>query len=439
MARDSGMSENEISSGVNSGKLDYDLAEAAGEDGSARYSVTLTTFSVGRARLFDNFLTEVGISSSAVFLKSPATIVWDSKKDGDPKLYRVGNLDIMLSSRPGTSSAFPTPVLRLSGEGFSPIEEHGEVGFEDASATVLVGRLDPAQQSDAVVFETYTGGAHCCTSIIAFDRIARSWKRLDLGTWDGEPLSSLPQDIDGDNIPDIVLGDERFLYTFAPYALSDAPPRIFNVVNGTVFDVSSEPRYVKIFRESMTMSQAGCLLHENGACAAFVASASRAGLYYWAWQFMLDNYDKTDDWQLPKLCDTTVVNGLCPDGHEVTPTDYPTALAGFLTENNYHQMASDSPTTETISPSFDCGKVHSQVLRTVCTTPDLAAADQTLAAAYYGAVSHSTTPDSIKADERAWIIQRNNNATDTDGLRAMYQARIDNLEEAARQEIAAGH
>jgi uncharacterized protein len=67
----------------------------------------------------------------------------------------------------------------------------------------------------------------------------------------------------------------------------------------------------------------------------------------------------------------------------------------------------------------------------------LAIADQELAPAYYAAITYSATPDALKADERAWIVQRNNSASDAESLRVQYRDRINMLESLARQEAAA--
>ena len=152
------------------------------------------------------------------------------------------------------------------------------------------------------------------TQIHAVEMIGHQWKQLDLGAVDGEGPSEVPKDIDGDGIPDLVLIDQAFLYTFASYADSYSPMRVLNIVDGVVTDVSTQPRYAKNYKQDMIPSMAMCMLHNNGACAAFVASATRAGYRNWAWQFMLDNYNNADPWELPKTCDIPDTNP-CPDGH----------------------------------------------------------------------------------------------------------------------------
>ena len=69
--------------------------------------------------------------------------------------------------------------------------------------------------------------------------------------------------------------DDRFLYLFAPYVGSRAPPQILNVIDGKVVDVSRSPRYRTVFQADMDSAEQGCLQHDNGACAAFVADGWR--------------------------------------------------------------------------------------------------------------------------------------------------------------------
>jgi len=82
-------------------------------------------------------------------------------------------------------------------------------------------------------------------------------------------------------------------------------------------------------------------------------------------------------------------------------------------------------------PSFDCGRVTSENLKLICATPDLAAADRTLAEAYRQALAATSDPVALRDSERAWIAARNAAATDADQLRALYAERIQALRDMA--------
>jgi len=85
------------------------------------------------------------------------------------------------------------------------------------------------------------------------------------------------------------------------------------------------------------------------------------------------------------------------------------------------------------TPSFDCAKVHSHVLKLICATPELAAYDQQLATAYQAALFATSSPRSLRLSERRWIRQRNNTDADVGTLKQMYKQRIDFLEDVAHQ------
>jgi hypothetical protein len=431
-----GMSKDDIDLGTLSGIAEYTVETAAGNDGSQIADVTLSNFNLARSKVLSEYLRLTSLYARITDFRSPVVLTWSSKNNGDPKLYRSRDIEITLSSRSDSNSDIPDPVIRVEGYG-SFLEHTGQGGFQDATANMLVGRLDPTVSTDQVVFMTYSGGAHCCTSIDILEFIDGKWTVLDMGSWDGEPLANFPKDIDGDHIPDLVVSDDSFDYQFASYADSYAPPVIFNVVNGDLANVSSNPRYTAFYRDRMTEYQSVCLLHNNGACAAFLAVASRIGYFSYAWQFLLENYDQSSNWSLPKLCRVALEKGQCPTGQDYDAPNYPSAVAGFLTVHGY-PVPSELMPQSTFSPSFNCSKVTSHVLALVCGTPQLSMLDQDLAAAYLAAKSASKTPDMIKASEIGWIKMRNNSQADVDTLTEFYKARISALEESARTDASSG-
>jgi uncharacterized protein YecT (DUF1311 family) len=229
-------------------------------------------------------------------------------------------------------------------------------------------------------------------------------------------------------VVDLVFNDERFAYVFAPYALSFMPPRVFNVVGGRTVEVSNEPRYQKLFEDQLDAARTSCLAHDNGACAGYVAVASRLGRRDEAWQTMLQSYDQTAGWSLPKACTTTKVNGSCPTGDEVTFKNFPGALAWFLIDAGYPYWNTAAPADPNRAPSFDCSAVTSVNLKLVCATPALSAADRDLATAFQANLSRLPDPVALQVEERAWIQERNTAPPDTDVLQQMYIARLSTLQ-----------
>jgi uncharacterized protein YecT (DUF1311 family) len=75
-------------------------------------------------------------------------------------------------------------------------------------------------------------------------------------------------------------------------------------------------------------------------------------------------------------------------------------------------------------PGFDCAGAASETLKLICATPELAAADRTLAAAYQHALAASADPDALRDSERAWLVARDGAPADVDQLRGLYAERI---------------
>jgi hypothetical protein len=371
-------------------------------------------------------VTESGASASAAEQAvSGAFIEWKATDGGDPQSYNVEDLVITLSTDRGEGGQRPRPKITVvdgSGESITAV---GQENPQLTAARFGVGKIDAQSRDNQVFFLTYSGGAHCCTSVVLLEKGKAGWRETDLGSWDGEPLSAFPKDIDGDGTPDLVFNDQRFAYTFSPYAMSFMPPRVFNVIGGRSVEVSGEPRYRKLFEDQLDAAKNGCLSHNNGACAGYVAIASRLGQRDDAWQIMLQSYDQSTGWSLPSACRTIEVNGVCPKDEGITFKSYPAALAWFLVDAGYPYWTPTSiPADINRAPSFDCIRVTSVNLKLVCATPTLSAADRVLAALYQADLSSSPDPSALQADERSWIQQRNLAPPDIDILQQLYDARL---------------
>lgn len=366
-------------------------------------------------------------------LSLPVKIDWNVKDNGDHKRYIVGKYSIALSSGKDKDAA-TIPILDVDYPGYPHLRFEGQPGFDIAAAKVEVLNLDLGTAVPALIFVTYSGGAHCCTGAEFFQPVNGKWAQDEVGA-DGEPFEELPKDVDGDQVPDIETSDGQFLYTFASYADSNPPPRYFNFIAGKLVNVSTEGRYLKFFRRIMLDDQAGCLLHSNGACAAFVAIASRLGLHDWAWDYAMENYDRESKWDYPPRCDIDPGKTLCPKDHQHSTT-FPESLATFIVDAGYWNE-SDQSERDLLRPGFDCSSVTSQVLTQVCSDKTLAGLDRTLTAAYIAAKGNSPSPDALKDDQINWIIQRNNGSSEPTALALVYGQRIAALTSLARQQAEA--
>jgi hypothetical protein len=271
--------------------------------------------------------------AAAIALKPGSIVEWDETKNGPKTTYVGGGLTLEVSAR--SQGEDRIAALRLSGQGVGPTELKGEPGLSRAYLRFGVGKVDPASAVSGVLFMDFSGGAHCCTHVILLDHVQGAWRRIDLDTWDGEALNDFPKDEDGDGRPDLLFFDNAFLYAFASYAESWAPRLVKNVVGGKVADVSSSGRYRALYQAQLKEMRPECAKHNNGACAAFVAVAARLGRVDEAWGFMLNNYDRRSEWELPAACRRPTGGGQCPKGAEVKFSSYPEALRWFLGENGY--------------------------------------------------------------------------------------------------------
>jgi uncharacterized protein len=86
--------------------------------------------------------------------------------------------------------------------------------------------------------------------------------------------------------------------------------------------------------------------------------------------------------------------------------------------------AASAATSNVSGPSFDCGRVHSDVNKLICATPDLAALDRKLAADFNNAkYQGGSDGKALQAAEDAWLRDVRNKCTDATCLRTAYQAR----------------
>jgi hypothetical protein len=265
-------------------------------------------------------------------LASGATIEWSPDADVKPVRYRAGALSILVE-RVREKSGVAGPRLTVSAPGKAPAVMEGErAGLTFPSRITILpwGKEGGA----AVLLESYSGGAHCCTVVQAAVPEGSSLRVVDLGRYDGERLQRLPSDWDGDGALDFFVTDDAFLYAFSSYAGSLPPPRILNIVDGRAVDVSARPAFRPIFEQAMAKAEPGCAEGENGHCAAYAAAAARIGAFEPAWARVLQLHDrKSRDW--PAACRVPEGEEGCPEGQQIEYGSYPEALRAFLAQHEY--------------------------------------------------------------------------------------------------------
>src|SRR5690606_27935940 len=104
---------------------------------------------------------------------------------------------------------------------------------------VGITRLQASDPAPSVLFEAYTGGAHCCSVLFVMTPVEGKLRSIELPSAEGEVRAELPRDIDGDGIRDIVREGEHVCKK------DDCRQRtaIYNVVDGRMFDVTADPKF----------------------------------------------------------------------------------------------------------------------------------------------------------------------------------------------------
>ena len=208
------------------------------------------------------------------------------------------------------------------------LEHHPDAREFPPSISLM--EMDPGNTTPEFLISRFSGGAHCCAEVEILDVVQGQWRIADGGRWNGDEV--IPEDADGDGELEIVHGDDRFLYRYSCYACAAPPLRVFKLVAGTLADVTSSPLYRPMDEKSLPNFQQGCANHDNGACASYVAVASRLGRRDEAWKFMLEHYDRKSDWGL-KDCALMDPKGVCLA--EVQYKSYPDALEAFLQQIDF--------------------------------------------------------------------------------------------------------
>ena len=337
-------------------------------------------------------------------------IHWSADKDGARKVYEVGGLTLTLSSvapPKGEDAQSPEPTLTVADGQSPPFTAKGEGGFSTPAADFGVARLDPLGDGPQVVFQIFTGGAHCCIQTLVLTKRDGRWRVLDVKTGEGGAWETLPTDENGDGVVDLTFVDDRFAYSFDSFAGSWMPPAVYELVGGEVRDASTARRNRPLFERDAAEAEKVCRNHENGACAGFMADAARLGRLDWGWKIVQAGYRKDSDWPLGEKCWVrTPDGGDCPKDKTTPFADFPAALESRLVELGYIRASQARwATSAPVEPSFDCGRAKSAALKLVCATPALIAADHDMAMAYVEALAEAKDPAALKREQRAWAAR----------------------------------
>jgi len=152
-------------------------------------------------------------------------------------------------------------------------------GFDFPAAEASIAEIDPDNGGPEVYFTSYSGGAHCCSTVTVADEVGGRWTAVPVGEFDGD--GNYLEDLNDDGIAEIATVDNRFLYQFDCYACSAAPLVIMTVKGGKVADVSTDPRFLAANREWLGQIEDAVDPAERwtspGYLAGWVAAKARVG------------------------------------------------------------------------------------------------------------------------------------------------------------------
>jgi hypothetical protein len=288
----------------------------------------------------------VGATGAAQAQRAPASralgtqVIWSFEKNPRPVQYRFGDVTLSVKpykEAPGEESV--APEVTISAPGRAPVTMRGVEIWPSSGHHIGVGRLDRAGNL-FVELQSFTGGAHCCNEIKVAVIEPQQIRVVELGMWDGSP-GDMPRDVDGDGTIDWVQADDSFLYSFASYAESAAPPQIINIVNGKPQDVSARASFRPVFQRALNRTRPHCLTRRradsnNSACATYVAAAARIGQFDAAWARASRAYNDKQQWDYPTGCRVTPDPETgCPDSATISYGGFLPSLRAFLAEQGY--------------------------------------------------------------------------------------------------------
>ncbi len=278
------------------------------------------------------------------------TLEWSPETAPPETVRQVGTLVVRVTRK--VEDDMVAPVVTVS-RGDESVVMTGElVGPTYTHRISSIRNL--AWAGPVVMLQSFSGGAHCCNRVQLAGLSGGRMKVVDLGSWDGDEMG-VPTDLNGDGVADFVERDNAFLYAFAAYAMSYAPPIVLNVTGGRVVDVSRRRGYRRLYLDEMAKAGETCRTAEdgmdrNGACPSYVASAARVGRLDEAWADMIGSYSATEDWEYPTGC-TRRTTGECPEASRLVYKSYPEALLAFLKEHGY--VAADWTPSDAPMPDGD--------------------------------------------------------------------------------------
>jgi hypothetical protein len=257
-------------------------------------------------------------------------------RPGTKGSVRMGDLAVTLQRWNSDENAEVRVIGRERGKVLFDIR-HTFEGDSPAEANLQLVELDPGNSHPEVLFDIFTGGAHCCTATVALSEAGDGeWRKTDLGASNG---GIQLEDVDGDGEAEILTMDDSFLYLFAPYSNSRRPLVIEQLRDGEIKDVSGDQAFVGRqveFTRGMEFEAdeiAPENWHDTGFLAAWVASKTLIGEGDDAWRKMLGLYRENPEFGVDECLVDAKLEDCPPD--KLHRLSFPDGLKRHLVDHGY--------------------------------------------------------------------------------------------------------
>src|SRR5690606_17691949 len=89
--------------------------------------------------------------------------------------------------RPDLDPNLAVPILEVTVKGEKVLEVPGVAsGMDFVASEASIAEIDPDNDLPEVYFTSYSGGAHCCNTVIVAGLVDGAWTSVNVGEFDGD-------------------------------------------------------------------------------------------------------------------------------------------------------------------------------------------------------------------------------------------------------------
>jgi hypothetical protein len=114
------------------------------------------------------------------------------------------------------------------------------------------------------LFQLYSGGAHCCTSLLVTEIKDNRFVVLDTGFYGNSGY--VVEDLNKDGIKEIISGNDMFAYAFTNYSETRFPLRVDKFENGKLIDITGNFKNDLIMEVGYFEEDLNEIIKEGFAC-----------------------------------------------------------------------------------------------------------------------------------------------------------------------------